>query len=166
MQTNPLSWNKKVRSGSCQWTKTTQWDTLLLSGKERWERLSADNMTNKSQADANRDFIWITSGFSVGIWPKLNWWAASQSQASVAAQQYQLKMIHLSLFFAFLFPALTLISSAPSAYFDAARPFSSLLSCGRKFSQLPSKVSLHRRRQRGLAWLSLNAQLQWEFVSN
>lgn len=35
-------------------------------------------MTNKSKADANRDFIWITRGFSPGICPKLFWWVASQ----------------------------------------------------------------------------------------
>ncbi len=78
MQTNPLNWNKKVSSGSRQGAKTTQSDALLLSGKERWERLSTDNMTNKNQADVNKDFIWITSGFSLEIWPNLNWWAAGQ----------------------------------------------------------------------------------------
>lgn len=76
------------------------------------------------------------------------------------------KIIQHSLFLALLFPALTLVSSALSAHFNSARPFSSLLSCGRKFSQLPAKVSLHRRRQRDLAWPSLSAQLQWELVSS
>lgn len=85
MHTNPLSWNGNSWNGDSRTLvladvnkQKQQWDTLLLSGKERWERLSADNMSNKSQADANRDYIWITSGFSPGIWPKSNWWAARQ----------------------------------------------------------------------------------------
>lgn len=43
---------------------------------------------------------------------------------------------------------------------------SSLLSCNRKFSQLPAKASLRYRRQWGLIWQSPNAQLQGEFVSS
>lgn len=76
------------------------------------------------------------------------------------------KIIHHGLFFAFLFPALTLFSKAASAYFNSACHFSSLPSGGRKFSQLPAAVSLHCRRQRGLARPSLNALLQREFVSS
>ena len=70
----------------------------------------------------------------------------------------------ICLFFA-LFLALNLVFSALALFlFQSCSAFSPLLSCGRKFSQLQAKVSLHRRRQRGLAWPSLNAQLQREFL--
>lgn len=72
----------------------------------------------------------------------------------------------ICLFFA-LFLALNLVSSALALFlFQSCSAFSPLLSCGRKFSQLQAKVSLHRRRQRGLAWPSLNAQLQRDFFSS
>lgn len=63
-------------------------------------------MTNKSQANTNRDFIWITSGSPAGIWPKLRWWAASQGQTSPSAWQFWLLKLSITVLslLSFLFP--------------------------------------------------------------
>lgn len=95
MQTNPLSWNVRHTLALADVNEQKQ-----HSGKERWERLSADNMTNKSKADANRDFIWIPRGFSPGICPKLFWWVASQGLSFTHWWEVSTsKIIHHSLCF-------------------------------------------------------------------
>lgn len=62
-----------------------QSETHFYAVGKKWVWLSADNTTNKSEANVNKDFIWVTIGFPPGIWPKLNWWAASQGKASPTA---------------------------------------------------------------------------------
>lgn len=140
MQTNPLSWNENISHTLVLLTWASRSNTVrytLLSGKD-WE-------TNKKKADANRDFIWITRGFCpwnlAKAEPVSGLSGLSFTHCPVASTP---KVILESLL---SFSLLTLIPTAPSAYFNSARPFSSLLSCGRKFSQLPTKASLNRRRQ-------------------
>lgn len=146
--------------------KTTQWDTLPLAWKDEDDyRRTADNTTNKIQADANRDFIWITRIFSPAHCPKLIWWAPSQALPTFP--KYQLLKLSTTAFLCFPFPCshLHLLRCLCSA-----RHFSSLPSGNRKFSQLPTTVPPHLpppvQEATGSGWLSLNAQLQWEFVSS
>lgn len=84
--------------------------------------------------------------------------AARPHRASPSAEQL-LKLFTIG--FSFPFPAFTFFSLV----LKSTLPFPALLSCDRKFSQLPTKVTVHCMRQQGPAWPSLNAQLRQDFVN-
>lgn len=99
-----------------------------------------------------------------GLWPKMNEWAASRSCNTFTVQQNQILKLSIVVSSLLFLPAHTLISSALCGDFNPTHPFSSLLSCCRKFSQLPARVSSSAGGSRVWLGRGLNAQLQWEFA--
>lgn len=132
---------------------SSQWEHIWRVIFSRWVSIA-----NRTKANANRDFIWITRELYPGVWPNPKT-KSSQTARSFSQCRATSKIIHhgFCFFSVFTFFFLALKSTLP---------FSSLLSCDRKFSQLPTKVTVHGRRQQGPAWPSLNTQLRRDFVNS